>query len=1233
MARRRLSAGLPPNFRYPLITPDNERESFIDHDFHGDGSVHSADPFIYSAHQPRDNSPAPQIVRVAKQPEMIRRQSLRPHSGDWVTPDSLSGSKVPGSFHDADAEDMGPEIIDAAPRSRAEVVDLYSDESDENLDFGSEEPLAFPQLPLEEVVLEVAYILRARSNPPSEGFAYIFADITGRSKFYRVGSARNIPRQNEHRNACSISYFRIQKKPSTPIWQYKRLEKLAEAELVNMSYEPNCTCNVKQRQFLWGREQTAAEILDSWSSWLVGQSPYDRTGHLLPFWEHRLRLFEENIDKYFDCKGSRCMKRTTDSVACPICLRAGWKAFVMPSGLDKIEFASRTQAAAQWAHRVLLYLQNYIPISDKLLVPLVNGIEQASSMSAAMSDRFKSPVLLLNLLYARVIIPMLWSTIFTTAAYFSVLSILEIVFFSIIYLFVRLELAHISVHRYGTDKYNKEGRIVRRKPLPSTSDIVEIESNRGKPTSDPSVIDILDDRASNSTKPAKPSSKTSGKKLKPASLLFPGEAAARLKRTKPGRRKTDFLRTLNLYYVPTALDAMYPSPNSGGRSDVEEAPQTKRTARACDACYKRKIKCDAAVPRCNWCSHHDSPCTFERKVRRTRKRLGGAKESEAAPGSQLSERIARIERLLSEKLSQDPGSSLPQQIQSITSGFDFKAAPSPLAPSPLAASPPVIPQTSASSSVPLHFAGRELGTLSLFTGIPFILPEGQEWVQSRTGQKLAFDQFTPNRAPWEKQRGQNSNAMLIRLHASNSLDLPDRRLLEANFEAYTSSLMQRVFPVVDPVLFRKTINSAYKDSFAGHDGAQVSSKACMLTFAAFVSMLCNPCLTGGLGRKMPEFDEEASIVKARYVLCQALQEPPNIDALQAVIMMAYLELFTGNLQSANYYGSIAARMIFMLGGHIFTDQRSWFPPSADLESRRRGHIRNLFWLCYTGEQDIALRTGQAQLFSEDNCDLTLPPDYVEQYYATLEYHHNDTNLPPNPIFPMDLRLSIIKARAYSALYSFRALKKTDAEILKDIRELDDELERWRLSFPPQWRPTLSFKQEKPDPNCNMHSVILRLNYHLCMTIIHQASSRCKSWANQGCVMDGVSSSLALSVEASRSTLLYLETAGDVLVDGVFWALIFYPISALLAIFCNILQNPAEPQASKDLALLKSATGMLERVFLKQSYSVNELVHVRLITDFVGELCRLATCAMDKAWRESSGGDGGGGTRTPTACHG
>ncbi|KAH8424855.1 putative C6 transcription factor [Aspergillus melleus] len=649
---------------------------------------------------------------------------------------------------------------------------------------------------------------------------------------------------------------------------------------------------------------------------------------------------------------------------------------------------------------------------------------------------------------------------------------------------------------------------------------------------------------------------------------------------------------------------MYPSPTSADRSEDDAGPFKKRTARACDSCYKRKIKCDAAVPQCNWCSHHNIPCTFDRVVRRKRKDKNNANNPQKS--DRLAERIERIEKLLTDGLLREntprepPASSAPSN--------------SPLSLPPTTPSPG---NPSVSSSVPLHFAGREFGVVSLITGIPFLLPEGRQWVESRTGQKISFDKLCPSKPPWEKQRALSSNALLTSLQSHNVFELPDRHVVESRFDAYRWSLMQRVFPVLDCVLFIDTINAAYRSECLGGHSAPASVRACVFAFIAFSTFIQNPCFNPQ-GKELPSVDGEQNILKVQHLLPQILQEPTSREGLEALTMLALCELVAGNLQSANYYGSLAARMIFMLGSHAPPCPQTALGRLVDTKTRVQHQLRNLFWVCYTIEKDVCLRTGQPQLFTDENCDLTLPYGYVEKLYSSMEYHHHSMEIPESPIFPVDLRLSIIKSRAYSALYSFRSLKKTDAELLKEIRELDDELERWRMSVPQEWRPTLSFSHETPDPNVSMHSVMLRLNYHLCMTIIHQASSRCKSWGNrQGGMMDGVSSSLALSVEASRSTLLYLEAAEHVLVDGIFWTLIFYPMSAVLAIFCNILQNPSDPQATKDLGLLKTSTSMMERMILKQSYSFTEIVHIKLVADFVIELYRLANCAIEKAWNEQS----------------
>ena len=242
------------------------------------------------------------------------------------------------------------------------------------------------------------------------------------------------------------------------------------------------------------------------------------------------------------------------------------------------------------------------------------------------------------------------------------------------------------------------------------------------------------------------------------------------------------------------------------------------------------------------------------------------------------------------------------------------------------------------------------------------------------------------------------------------------------------------------------------------------------------------------------------------------------------------------MRALNYYAAVSARLIFMLGGNLNSDQTFIKDPRG---RQKQEQLRNLFWICYTIDKDLALRTGQPPTITDENCDLTLPAGYLDRAFLDIE----DDDAPfHGPVFPFDLRLSMIKARAHRELYSVSSFQKSDAELLKSIRELDDGLEEWRLSVPPKWRPTMSFSSETSDTNMSMHSVMLRLNYHLCMTIIHQASGRCKAWVQgQSGMMDGVSSSMALSVEASRSSLCYLEAAEHVVVDGVFWCVFRFTI--------------------------------------------------------------------------------------------
>lgn len=186
------------------------------------------------------------------------------------------------------------------------------------------------------------------------------------------------------------------------------------------------------------------------------------------------------------------------------------------------------------------------------------------------------------------------------------------------------------------------------------------------------------------------------------------------------------------------------------------------------------------------------------------------------------------------------------------------------------------------STVGVHFAGRELGAISLLTGIPFLLPEGQEWVQARTGQTISRDNLSPARAPWEKERGQSTNNLFNNLSNQNMFELPDLRVVRLYLEAYKKSfVMQRLFPVVDLDLFEETIISAYKQPHSTFSHGQASSRACVIAFLAFVSRL-PPIKEFVMDSPLGEVDYDALAIKAQFFLTQVLQEPASLEGAQAV---------------------------------------------------------------------------------------------------------------------------------------------------------------------------------------------------------------------------------------------------------------------------------------------------------------------------------------------------------------
>lgn len=173
----------------------------------------------------------------------------------------------------------------------------------------------------------------------------------------------------------------------------------------------------------------------------------------------------------------------------------------------------------------------------------------------------------------------------------------------------------------------------------------------------------------------------------------------------------------------------------------------------------------------------------------------------------------------------------------------------------------------------IFFAGWEIGNLQ--AKVPYLLPEGHQWIISQTGLVVPFP--TSQHAPWENSRPATPGRI------DPVPDLPTKALLKAVLDVYTSSPMHQIFPVIDPPLFSLTVEAAYSHARSQKTGCH-SARACVLTFMALVSSL-NRLDPNYHKAKLPSIPCDVYIAHASALLPAIIQGPLNLDAVQAAIAL------------------------------------------------------------------------------------------------------------------------------------------------------------------------------------------------------------------------------------------------------------------------------------------------------------------------------------------------------------
>ncbi|PHH82756.1 hypothetical protein CDD82_4921 [Ophiocordyceps australis] len=600
-----------------------------------------------------------------------------------------------------------------------------------------------------------------------------------------------------------------------------------------------------------------------------------------------------------------------------------------------------------------------------------------------------------------------------------------------------------------------------------------------------------------------------------------------------------------------------------------------------------QIQCDALQTgaQCNWCTHHGLECTFGRVSSRSNK-----KRLMPAAGPQQHQRFQQRR--------------LPSPCSSVSTP-----------PLSLLSSPrPGSRRITNAVLGQIYFAGQNLAVFGPQNGIPQLTCQGQEWVYSRTGQHACFQSSNPHCPHGHTQPSTAASypGPPPCGYRGPEVRLPESWAVQTMLAEYLDSDFSLVFPMVDGVLFQETIRLACKSEYPQSVEEQ-SAQACILAFL---------CLRSS---NFPEFEPIAGInvdacaSQAQALLFNHLQDA-SIVTLQTLIMMLLYETCCGRFRSASMYHSLACRATFVLGAHTLVLKPS-DSSALSMQDREDRLLRMLFWLCYIFDKDIALRSGQPPIINDEYCDLT-PPEGSDQCRFHAIVTGKDTGSPGDslstPWFPGDLRASLLKSKTCRLLYSASSLRMSDAELLRTIRELDEELESWRLSVPRHIAPSLAACKHKwlvpdADKHRSMLHIELHLNYYHIMNAIHTASGRCMVDGN-GLGVTGIQSSLELSVEASRSTLTYLSVTTHRLLGEAFWVFVFYPMSALMTVFFNILRNPLDDAASRDVELLSSSYDVIRSMPISRITRL-EKDYLQEVDAFIAELYRLGKCAISKSRAE------------------
>ncbi|KAI1853677.1 hypothetical protein JX265_003989 [Neoarthrinium moseri] len=682
---------------------------------------------------------------------------------------------------------------------------------------------------------------------------------------------------------------------------------------------------------------------------------------------------------------------------------------------------------------------------------------------------------------------------------------------------------------------------------------------------------------------------------------------------------------LSMAFDPTAL-----------MGDDQEAKR-RRIARACDMCRKKKIKCDGKLPACTHCINYKTDCVFT-QVEKKRSPPKGAKYIEG-----LENRLGRMESLLrlagllgeddedtdlgtlekrlAEKRQQSrqpsqPASN-PTSPSQATSGQDGSGS---TPQSALTSPEPAKDEKTRHSSVPPEKSEEEVEALSEMmcslvtnqsgetryfgssSGFSIFSPKGISWVNEKTGDNAfqsMISEVSIDDHRWTRWRPEIFADVFRR---PVYIPLPPKpeamSLLKDYFENFNC-----MFPLFHQPTFMHLVEKQYSNEPYEGSGWWASLNVALATAHRLRVM----------SKLVPEEEDDkawAYMKNAMGVFTELTMRNTDLLSVQALLGMAMFMQGTPNPQPSFLLVAAAIRLMHSIGLHKRGSGFNLNP--IEIEQRKR-----VFWIAYTLDKDLCLRSGRPPAQDDDDMNVELPDADPADNIGNIPLADGKGKM---NLFRVMCELTTIESRVYKRLYSTKAAKLSEGELLQTIGELDKELEDWKDNIPIDFRPEHEIKASHTP--LILHVVMLHFAYYNCLTTIHRMSvhrgywtSRLSNFAIQGLnakpLNPRVFASAALCASAARATISLLKyiPQGD---NQCVWLILYFPVSALMSLFGNILQNPLDPRARSDTKLMNIVV-----TFLSTLGQEAETGGVHRMLGVCAEFERIAKVVIDKTEKEGS----------------